>query len=75
MGKTNNSKEYILITQFERFYPILHKEGRITKPTRDAFMEEYIGISKHSWKNFRIIGIAKRYQVILELLNKVYPKE
>lgn len=75
MGKTSNSKEYIFISQFERFYPILHKEGRITKPTRDAFMEEYIGIYKDTWKHFRITGIAKRYQRILELLNKCYPKE
>lgn len=75
MRKTGKSKEYIFISQFERFYAILHKEGRITEPTRDAFMEEYIGISKHTWKHFRITGIKKIYYVVLELLEKAYPKK
>lgn len=73
MRKTGKSKEYIFISQFERFYPILHKEGRIKEPTRDAFMEEYIGISKYTWKHFRITGIKKIYYVVLELLEKAYP--
>ena len=74
MRKTGKSKEYIFISQFERFYPILHKEGKIKKPTRDAFME-YIGLGKDSWKNFRITGIRKTYYVVLELLEKAYPKK
>ena len=73
MRKTGKSKEYIFISKFDRFYPILYKEGKIKEPSRGSFMTEYLGLCKNSWKNFRNTGIKKIYYVVLELLEKAYP--
>lgn len=74
MARTGKSNEYIFLKKFDRFFPILHKEGIIIEPTRDSFME-FLGLNKDSWKNFRKTGIRKIYRAILELLEKAYPKK
>jgi hypothetical protein len=74
MARTGKSEEFIFVKKFDRFFPILHKQGKIKEPNRDAFMQ-YIGLNKNSWKNFKKTGIKKIYYVVLELLEKAYPKK
>ena len=74
MARIGKSEEFLFLKKFDRFFPILYKEGKIKEPTRDAFMQ-YIGLSRDSWKNFRKTGIRRIYCAILELLEKTYPKE
>ena len=74
MARTGKSKEFIFIEKFNRFYPLLHKEGKIKQPTRDCFME-FIGLNKNSWKKFGDTGIRRIYRAILELLEITYPKK
>ena len=63
------------IKKFDRFYEPLHKEGKITTPTREAFLREYLCLGTGTERNFYTQGIRRIYRVILELLERVYPSK
>ena len=74
MAGKARSKTGLFIQSFDKFYEPLHKEGKMTKPNRESFFEDYLGLNKGSWRNFYSQGIKKYYYVIRELLEKSYPK-
>ena len=74
MRSRGRNESYFFMRRFDRFFPFLYKDEKISSPDRDAFMEEYLCMNKDAWKNFNRVGIKKIYFRVLELLETTYPE-